>query len=141
MPIVVATATTGDAERLHRDLVTFLGDGAVELFPAWETLPFERVSPTIETMGLRLRTLWRLRTPERTPLVVVVVPPAGVSTSEQDVAALCAEARRLGRESVVVWCAHPAMSFAGDTAGLTIACWSPTAGMLRAAGRWLLRRT
>jgi beta-glucosidase-like glycosyl hydrolase len=76
----------------------------------------------------------------RTPLVVVVVPPAGVSTSEQDVAALCAEARRLGRESVVIWCAHPALSFAGDTAGLTIACWSPTAGMLRAAGRWLVRR-
>jgi beta-glucosidase-like glycosyl hydrolase len=77
----------------------------------------------------------------RTPLVVVVVPPAGVSTCEQDVAALCGEARRLGRESVVVWCAHPAMSFAGDSAGLTIACWSPTVGMLRAAGRWLLRRT
>jgi hypothetical protein len=76
----------------------------------------------------------------RTPLVVVVVPPAGVSTCEQDVAALCAEARRLGRESVVVWCAHPAMSFAGDSAGLTIACWSPTVGMLRAAGRWLVRR-
>lgn len=77
----------------------------------------------------------------RTPLVVLVVPPAGVSTCDQDVAALCAEARRLGRESVVVWCAHPAMTFAGDSAGLTIACWSPTIGMLRAAGRWLLRRT
>jgi beta-glucosidase-like glycosyl hydrolase len=77
----------------------------------------------------------------RTPLVVVVVPSGGVSTCEQDVAALCDDARRLGRESVVVWCAHPAMSLAGDTAGLTIACWSPTAGMLRAAGRWLVRRT
>jgi len=77
----------------------------------------------------------------RTPLVVLVVPPTGASTCEQDVAALCAEARRLGRESVVVWCAHPAMSFAGDSASLTIACWSPTDGMLRAAGRWLLRRT
>ena len=35
----------------------------------------------------------------RTPLVVVVVPPAGVSTCEQDVGALCTEARRLGRVS------------------------------------------
>jgi transcription-repair coupling factor (superfamily II helicase) len=70
-PIVVATATTGDAERLHRDLVAFLGADVVELFPAWETLPFERVSPTVETMGLRMRTMWRLRAPERTPLVVV----------------------------------------------------------------------
>ena len=33
----------------------------VELFPAWETLPFERVSPSLETMGRRLRVLWRLR--------------------------------------------------------------------------------
>ena len=67
----------------------------------------------------------------RTPFVVVVVPPAGVSTCEQEVAALCAEARRLGRESVVVWCAHPAMSFAGDSASLTIACWSPAVGSSR----------
>ena len=35
---------------------------SVELFPAWETLPFERVSPSVETMGRRLRTMWRLRT-------------------------------------------------------------------------------
>ena len=43
----------------------------VELFPAWETLPFERVSPGVETMGRRLRTMWRLRDPERRPAVVV----------------------------------------------------------------------
>jgi transcription-repair coupling factor (superfamily II helicase) len=34
---------------------------AVELFPAWETLPFERVSPATETMGRRLQVMWRLR--------------------------------------------------------------------------------
>ena len=44
------------------DLVTFLPRGEVELFPAWETLPFERVSPSLETMGRRQRVLWRLRT-------------------------------------------------------------------------------
>ncbi|MSX01409.1 MAG: transcription-repair coupling factor, partial [Actinobacteria bacterium] len=44
------------------------------LFPAWETLPFERVSPSIETMGLRLRTLWRLRTAD--PSLSVIVAPA-----------------------------------------------------------------
>jgi transcription-repair coupling factor (superfamily II helicase) len=66
-PIVVATPTSTDAERLVRDLQAFLGEHAVELFPAWETLPFERVSPSIETMGRRLRTLYRLRDPERIP--------------------------------------------------------------------------
>jgi transcription-repair coupling factor (superfamily II helicase) len=70
-PIVVAVPTTGEAERLARDLAAFLGPDEVDLFPAWETLPFERVSPAVETMGRRLRTLWHLRDPERAPRVVV----------------------------------------------------------------------
>src|SRR5882757_4053998 len=61
-PIVVATPTTGDAERLANDLRAYLGPDAVDLFPAWETLPFERVSPSTETMGRRLRVIWRVRT-------------------------------------------------------------------------------
>ncbi len=59
-PIVVAVPTSTDAERLVHDLSAFLGADDVELFPAWETLPFERVSPSVETMGRRLRTMWRL---------------------------------------------------------------------------------
>jgi transcription-repair coupling factor (superfamily II helicase) len=70
-PIVVATPTTGDADRLAADLRTFLGHDAVDVFPAWETLPFERVSPSVETMGRRLRTMWRLRAPDRAPRVLV----------------------------------------------------------------------
>jgi hypothetical protein len=76
----------------------------------------------------------------RAPLVVIVHPPTGISTSELEVVALCGEARRLGRESVVVWCGHPATSPAAPDASLTIACWSPSTPMLRATGRWLLRR-
>ena len=70
-PYVVAVPTTADAERLHHDLAAFLGDDRVDLFPAWETLPFERVSPAVETMGRRLRTIWRLLDPDRTPDVIV----------------------------------------------------------------------
>ncbi|CAN5759417.1 transcription-repair coupling factor [soil metagenome] len=70
-PILVASPTTAEAERLAHDLGTFLGPDQVELFLAWETLPFERVSPGIETMGRRLRTIWRLRRPARQPAVVV----------------------------------------------------------------------
>ena len=62
-PIVVAVPTTGDAERLVHDLGAFLGPDEVDLFPAWETLPFERVSPAVDIMGRRLRTLWHLRDP------------------------------------------------------------------------------
>src|SRR5689334_20512311 len=70
-PLLVAVPTGAEAERLARDLVQFLGADHVELFPAWETLPFERVSPSLETMGRRLRVLWRLRTGEQSPRVVV----------------------------------------------------------------------
>ena len=70
-PLVVAVPTSTDAERLAHDLRAFLGAGEVDLFPAWETLPFERVSPSVEAMGRRLRTIWRLQDPSRTPKVLV----------------------------------------------------------------------
>src|SRR4051794_26054798 len=70
-PYVVAVPTTADAERLAHDLGAYLGPEQVDLFPAWETLPFERVSPGVETMGRRLRTIWRLLDPARTPEVIV----------------------------------------------------------------------
>jgi transcription-repair coupling factor (superfamily II helicase) len=67
--------TGNEAERLAVDLREYLGADAVELFPAWETLPFERVSPAIETMGRRLRVIYRLRAghddPAQLPAVVV----------------------------------------------------------------------
>src|SRR5262245_33062734 len=70
-PIVLAVPTSSEAERLAHDVAAYLGDDAVELFPAWETLPFERVSPAVETMGRRTRVLWRLREADRAPAVVV----------------------------------------------------------------------
>ncbi len=70
-PVVVATATTADAERTVHDLRALLHPADVEYFPAWETLPFERVSPAVETMGRRVRTLRRLADPDRLPAVVV----------------------------------------------------------------------
>ncbi|MDP9072118.1 MAG: transcription-repair coupling factor [Actinomycetota bacterium] len=70
-PIVVATPTATDAERLTHDLRAYLGDAEVDAFPAWETLPFERVSPSVETMGRRLRAMWRLQHPDRMPRVLV----------------------------------------------------------------------
>jgi transcription-repair coupling factor (superfamily II helicase) len=70
-PYVVAVPTTADGERLAHDLAAFLGPDRVDLFPAWETLPFERVSPSVETMGRRVRTIWRLLQPDRAPDVVV----------------------------------------------------------------------
>ncbi|HTW98612.1 MAG TPA: transcription-repair coupling factor [Acidimicrobiales bacterium] len=59
--MLLVTPTSAEAERLVHDLAAFAGPERVELFPAWETLPFERVSPATETMGQRLSVLWRIR--------------------------------------------------------------------------------
>jgi transcription-repair coupling factor (superfamily II helicase) len=72
-PILVAVPTGTEAERLAHDLRQLLPAATdVDVFPAWETLPFERVSPAVETMGRRLRTMWRLQQGgEQLPRVVV----------------------------------------------------------------------
>ncbi len=70
-PVVIAVPTGVEAERLERDLSTLLGPDEVVMFPAWETLPFERVSPGVETMGRRSRVLWAL---SADPPSVLVAP-------------------------------------------------------------------
>ena len=75
-PLVVAVPTVEEAERTVADLEQFLPASAVAHFPAWETLPFERVSPSTETMGLRLSAMWRLRTGDPTLRIVVATARA-----------------------------------------------------------------
>ncbi|HVA73963.1 MAG TPA: transcription-repair coupling factor [Acidimicrobiales bacterium] len=77
-PTLVAVATNAEAERLAHDLGAFLGPEQVDLCPAWETLPFERVSPSVETMGRRLRCMWRLHQGGSDPTLLpkVVIAPA-----------------------------------------------------------------
>ena len=70
-PLVVTCPTGTMAGQLADDLRQFLPADEVVHFPGWETLPFERVSPSVETMGQRLEILWRLRDPERVPAIIV----------------------------------------------------------------------
>ena len=70
-PLVVACPTGAMAGQMYDDLCQYLGADAVAHFPAWETLPFERVSPAVETMGQRLEVLWRIGDSERCPKVIV----------------------------------------------------------------------
>jgi transcription-repair coupling factor (superfamily II helicase) len=74
-PVLLAVPTGVEAERLSHDLARYLPADLVELFPAWETLPFERVSPSLETMGRRLRVMWRLRAGDESVLPAIIVAP------------------------------------------------------------------
>ncbi|HCB37065.1 MAG TPA: hypothetical protein DEP66_02345, partial [Acidimicrobiaceae bacterium] len=59
-PLLVVVPTAVAAQRMAEDLRTWLGAAAVAELPAWETLPFERVSPDVATMGRRLEVVSRL---------------------------------------------------------------------------------
>ncbi len=63
-PLVVACPTGTMAGQLIDDLRQFVPEHDVAHFPGWETLPFERVSPSVDTMSQRLDVLWRLRQPD-----------------------------------------------------------------------------
>ncbi len=62
-PLVVVTATGREADDLTAELRGVLGD-AVAMFPSWETLPHERLSPGVDTVGARLMLLLRLAHPD-----------------------------------------------------------------------------
>src|SRR5688500_395897 len=53
-PVLAITARAEEAEHLVRDIHAFLGRDGAEVFPAWEVLPGERLSPSVDTMGRRL---------------------------------------------------------------------------------------
>ena len=51
--VVIVTATSREAQDLTAELRDMMGD-AVAMFPAWETLPYERLSPGSVSVGARL---------------------------------------------------------------------------------------
>src|ERR1700753_1771939 len=74
-PLLVVTATGREADDLRDELRGVLGE-AVAMFPSWETLPHERLSPGVDTVGERMMLLRRLPHPQDArlgpPLRVVV---------------------------------------------------------------------
>src|SRR5258708_356580 len=59
-PLLVVLPRSRDAEAFAAALGPWMAGGRVELFPAWEVLPGEAMSPTLDTMGRRLRILREL---------------------------------------------------------------------------------
>ena len=74
-PLLVVTATGREADDLTAELRGVFGE-AVAMFPSWETLPHERLSPGVDTVGARMMLLRRLAHPDDErlgpPLRVVV---------------------------------------------------------------------
>lgn len=89
-PVLLAIAPTGRrAEALLPAIEALLPGAVVRHFPAWETLPHERLSPSAETIGRRLEVLRTIATHDgRAPLVVT----ASVRAALQPIAAGLADA-------------------------------------------------
>ncbi|OLT35890.1 transcription-repair coupling factor [Actinomadura sp. CNU-125] len=62
--VLAVTATGREAEDLTAALSSLLDPGRVAHFPAWETLPHEKLSPRSDTVGQRLAVLRRLVHPD-----------------------------------------------------------------------------
>ena len=90
--LLVITPTGRRAESIGAALQCLVPDAEVHHFPAWETLPHERLSPSTETVGRRLAVLravaaWEAA-PGRHPLIVT----ASVRGALQPIAAGLTEA-------------------------------------------------
>ena len=72
-PIIVVTATGREAEDLSAELRAMLGE-KVAWFPAWETLPHERLSPAADVVGKRAQVLAHLD-----DLAVIVTAARGLA--------------------------------------------------------------
>jgi transcription-repair coupling factor (superfamily II helicase) len=81
-PILIVTPTATDAENLYDDLGFFLGEERslppfrkrLHLFPSWEVLPFEKLSPHPDNVAARLEGLYKL-VEEHAP-ILIATPPA-----------------------------------------------------------------
>jgi transcription-repair coupling factor (superfamily II helicase) len=62
-PVLAVTATGREADDLADALGCLVESGSVVVYPSWETLPHERLSPRSDTVGRRLAVLRRLAHP------------------------------------------------------------------------------
>ncbi|MDR3070296.1 MAG: DEAD/DEAH box helicase, partial [Propionibacteriaceae bacterium] len=74
-PFLAVTSTFRQAENLVEQIGEVLGEEHVAYYPAWETLPHERLSPRSDTVGRRLEVLRRLKGADELPMPKVVVAP------------------------------------------------------------------
>jgi transcription-repair coupling factor (superfamily II helicase) len=71
--LLAIVATGRDSESLRAALASVAPEAEVIEFPAWETLPHERLSPSAETVGKRIRALRHLQRWEQNPTGDLIV--------------------------------------------------------------------
>jgi transcription-repair coupling factor (superfamily II helicase) len=83
--VLAVTATSREADDLAAALTSLLPPDTVAVYPSWETLPHERLSPRADTVGQRLAVLRRLRHPASVgrPALSVVVAPVRAALQPQ----------------------------------------------------------
>ena len=78
-PVLVVTATGREADEVAAAVSSLVDRNSVAVYPAWETLPHERLSPRADTVGRRLAVLRRLAHPSqddpRHSMLKVLVAP------------------------------------------------------------------
>ncbi|WP_437584495.1 transcription-repair coupling factor [Paramicrobacterium sp. CJ85] len=83
--VLIVTATGRESESVQQALPSFLPDAEIVPFPAWETLPHERLSPSAEIVGRRIDALWRMSEWDgQAPLVVVASVRAALQPIASD---------------------------------------------------------
>ena len=63
-PILIVTTSTRAANELTEELISYEGSKCVINFPAWETLPHERLSPKSDTVTARFKALNNIKNSE-----------------------------------------------------------------------------
>jgi transcription-repair coupling factor (superfamily II helicase) len=71
--LLAIVATGRDSESLRESLRCLMPQAEVVEFPAWETLPHERLSPSTETVGKRIHALRRLQLWQADPKHPIVI--------------------------------------------------------------------
>jgi transcription-repair coupling factor (superfamily II helicase) len=68
--IALVVPSIKQATTMLTDLQFFMGEDSAYLYPAWDILPFEHVSPQIDITATRIRTLYAIQ--NKKPFVIVI---------------------------------------------------------------------
>jgi beta-glucosidase-like glycosyl hydrolase len=126
--VAVVGGSTGERAAMVREFAAGVGEAGGDRDGVRQV--------TMPTAGNRSTVVALACSPE----AGLVSAAAARAHAAERLAAVCEEARRMGRDLVLVWCGHPGDAPVLPTADLIVSCWTASAAMLRAAGRWSIRR-